>query len=397
MQIPIGPSGFPTVSPSQLRVYGAGGFELEELEEERGCPRQYKAKYVDKRVPETFSEILAYGTLMHDVLYLMEQEAIGPEEALERCWPVHLDPKYWREALDDLDQYLLRGGPSTLYLTLAVEQHLDAELYVDEEFGPIHIQGVIDHLAIDPEDDGLIHLTDYKTNRRPATVEQVRGDNQLKAYQFLVMQNWKRYSQTQFPRIVAHLDLIKWRDVSVRYSPSDIDAWRSWAIAVVRKILRDDKALPLLNPGCTYCPVKADCPVFQQLPQLGLELVDGKPESKDELAAWAAEANRVRLLLENAVKQVEDEFKGEALRHGEVVAGGMRWFREVNWVNHVDMRQLHRAMGDEFYEVAKTSKSTVLAYVKDWDPHAKQSVAQAITRIPNGDKVTKEKAGNSDD
>lgn len=397
MKIPTGPSGFPTVSPSQLRVYGAGGFELEEQEEDRGCPRQYKARYVDRSVPETFSEILAYGSLIHDCLYRMERDSIGPEEALERCFPPHLDPKYWREAMDDLDQYLLRGGPGNLYMTLDVEQELDAELYVDEDFGPIHIRGIVDHLAVDPDDDGLIHLTDYKTNRRPATVEQVRGDSQLKAYHFLVMKNWARYSATGFPRIVTHLDLVKWNDVAVRYSPSDIEAWRSWAIAVVRKILRDEQALPMLNPGCGHCPVKDDCPVFQQLPQLGLELVDGVPEDADALALWMTEANKVRLLLEKSIKEIRERFEGEALRHGEVTAGGTRWFREPNWVNQVDMRVLHRAMGDDFYEVAKASKTAIEKYTKDWDTHAKIAVGQALSRVPSGDKVSTEKAGGNDE
>lgn len=396
MKIPIGPSGFPTVSPSQLRVYGAGGFELEEHEEDRGCPRQYKARYVDKKVPDSFSEILAYGSTIHDVLYLMEQEAIGPEEALERCWPVQLDPKYWREAMDDLDRYLLRGGPSNLYLTLAVEQELDAELYVDEDYGPVYIRGIIDHVGLDPGDDGLIHLTDYKTNRMPATVEQVRGDAQLKAYHFLLMKNWSRYSPTGFPRIVTHLDLVKWHDVEVRYSPGDIETWRSWAVAVVRKILRDEKALPILNPGCAHCPVKDDCPVFLQIPALGKELIDGKPENADELALWSAEANKVRLLLKKAVDEVEDRFKGEALKNGEVVAGGTRWKREPNWVNQVDPRVAHRAMGDPFYDACSISKASIERVTKDWDTHAKIAAGQAITRVADGMKVTKEKAGSDD-
>jgi hypothetical protein len=397
MKIPIGPSGFPTVSPSQMRVYGAGGFELEEQEQDRGCPRQYKARYVDRTVPDIKSDILRYGSLIHDCFYLMEEEGIGPEEALERCFPADMDPKYWREALDDLDAYLVRGGPSNLYHTLDVEQHLDAELYVDEEYGPIWIRGIIDHLGVDPEDDGLIHITDYKTNRAPATIEQVRGDSQLKAYSYLVMKNWHRYSQTGFPRIVTHLDLVKWHDVEIRYSPADIEAWRSWAIAVVRKILRDEKAEPVLNSGCAHCPVKESCPVFIELPLTARNLLENRPDDPDQLAKWADQANEAQKLLKKAIDEANDKFKATALRDGELVAGGWRWFREPNWVNTVDMKQLHRAMGPVFYDVAKASKSAVEAAIKDWDEHAKKVVRQAIGRIADGNKVSKEKAGEKDE
>jgi RecB family exonuclease len=390
MQIPIGRSGFPTVSPSQLRVYGAGGFEIEEQEQARGCPRQYKAKYVDKEVPDVRSDVLDYGSLIHECLYLMEEESIGPEEALERCFPAHMDPKFWTEALEDLEQYLLRGGPSAQYHTLAVEQRLEAELYVDEEFGPIWIQGIIDHLGVDPEDDGLIHLTDYKTNRAPASAEQARGDSQLKTYNWLVMENWSKYSMTGFPRITTHLDLVKWHEVEIKYSVSDIEAWHSWAVAVVRKILRDDKAEPQLNPGCGWCPVQEKCPAFQELPEVGLNLLLNRPLDPDGEAKWAAEANRVRLLLDNAVKGINEKFKTTALREGEISAGGWRWYREPDWKNTIDLRVLHRAMGDTFYDVAKASKTGIENAIKGWDEHAKKAVRQAIGREADGMKVSKE-------
>jgi hypothetical protein len=47
MQIPDGPNGFPTLSASQFRTYGTGGFLLEFNEEPKGC-RGVSQQYVLK-------------------------------------------------------------------------------------------------------------------------------------------------------------------------------------------------------------------------------------------------------------------------------------------------------------------------------------------------------------
>jgi hypothetical protein len=277
-----------------------------------------------------------------------------------------------------------------------VEQRLEAELYVDEEFGPIMFQGILDHVGVDPDDDGLIHLTDYKTNRRPAAAEDVRGDAQLKGYNWLLIKNWAKYSDTGFPRIVTHLDLIKWSEVEAKFSLADIEAWESWAIAVVRKILRDTKGEPRVNAGCNWCPVKADCPAFQELPEIGMALIQNRPTDPDALAKWADEANRTRLLLENAVKEIDTQFKGTAMRDGEIRAGGWRWYREPNWVNRVDVKAAHRALGDSFYDIVKLSKAALERAVKGKDTHAKKAVLGTIERVADGEKISKEKLEESD-
>src|SRR4051794_1231366 len=180
MQIPLH-DGVPTLSASQIRTYGAGSFRLDGYENPKGCPRQYRKKYVERVRPfEQTSMPLSYGTAIHQALQVMENEAVGPHEALERVWPADLDMTSWAEAVKDLDAYLERGGPMNLYATIANEIELSAVLYVDEEFGPVAYRGFIDWLGIDTEDPGLLHVVDYKTNRFPPSNDAVAGDVQLK-------------------------------------------------------------------------------------------------------------------------------------------------------------------------------------------------------------------------
>lgn len=388
-----------TVSATQLRTYGAGGFRLTEQEEARGCPRQYKAKYIEHRVPDSFSFPLVYGRTIHEVLYMMEEEAIGPEEALDRCFPPELDPSAYREMLDDLTAYIERGAsPTDRFGTIAVEQDLSALLYVDEDFGPVFYRGIIDWLGVDLEVPQLLRVVDYKSNRNPPSVDDVKGDVQLKGYDYLVRENWERYMpKGSRPLIAQHLDAIKWREVEVKFTDEDIEDWHSWAVAVVRRILRDEEAEPVLNPGCAWCPVKDDCPAYLGLPTIAADLTgeDGKAPAgltDTEKVAWRDQANAARLLLEKAVKAVDDEFAARVDAGGPIVVGAEEYVKEPQWANEVDLRALHRALGnDVFYRVITAGKGKIEELTKGWDPGRVAAVKAAYRRIPIGSKVVRRK------
>ena len=161
MLIPLGPpespaAGYPTLYPTRLRAYGAAP----PFDEVRGCPALYKARYVDNeivRIAEHGSP-LEFGGAVHEALFHMEQHAVGPDEALRETWPAALGLDRWAEAVDLLEHYLERGGPMARYATLAVEVELFAELYVDDDFGPIWFGGIIDWLGVDTNlTDGTCH------------------------------------------------------------------------------------------------------------------------------------------------------------------------------------------------------------------------------------------------
>jgi len=389
---PAGPSGYPTVSTNQLRIYGAGGFRLVEHEAERGCPRQYKARYIEKRVPREVrgdrGYALDYGSYVHDVFHRMERDGLTPDEALEAAFPAHLPPEAFTEARDDVMAYMERGAaPMDRYGTLEVEATLDAELYVDPEFGPIHFRGIVDWLGIDLDDPSTAHVVDYKTNRSPPREEDVRGDVQMKGYDWLVRQHMSRWGTR---RVVVHLDAVKWREVEVRFTEREIDDWHSWAVAVVRKILRDDTATPVLNPGCDWCPVKDDCPVFIGLPETAAALVEAEGTLADPEVRlrWRDAANKVRLLLEKSVKRIDEEFRASALRSGGLVVADQLWSLDTEWSTEIDLDELQRVLGRErFLEVVATSESKLKTLTKDWSASDRAEVLACVRRVPTGSKV----------
>jgi hypothetical protein len=396
VKIPVSEhTGFPTVSPNSLRKYGTAGFDLADQEDAQGCPRQWKARYVDRLVDDD-TEILAYGRIIHRALEIMEEDALGPEDALAKAWaesPLDLSPEYYAESLVDLRNYLARASsPLDRYGTLFTERRLTALLYEDEDFGPTYLQGIVDRAAVDFDDPALIHLVDFKSNRHPPSVEQVRRAVQPKAYTWLAYQNAAAlFPHTTAPRIVFHLDAIKWWELPpVVFDDDDLEAWHSWTVAIVRKIWRDEDALPVLNPGCSYCPVQDDCPPYQKLPDLASYLMSVKPDDADDLVLWRDRANAARLLLEKAVKQVDARFVADAERLGLVEAGGYRWTRDVKWVDDTDARTLHDILGDDlFYALVTVGKGRLESTVKALDSTTARRALDCVRRVPDGTTIKK--------
>jgi len=359
----------------------------------RGCPALYRAKYVDHRVPAGGDRWqLDYGTAIHRALYLMEEHAIGPEDALERAWPAELPIELFKEARVDLERYMARGGPMNRFGTIAVEQHLEAPLYEDEEFGWVWFGGTIDWLGIDTEQPWVLHVVDYKTNRFPPSLEDVKGDVQLMGYDWLARQHWDRYMGDAFqPQVVVHLDAIKYRDVEWRYSDSDLEDWQAWASAIARRILRDEEGDAKLNPGCSWCPIKMDCKEFRKLPGLGVAILEKRVVTKTEqLWEWRQEAAAAKKALESGIEEVDAILKAKAESEGEFVIGDRRWFMDTQWSKEWDAKKLHGLLGDRFYDVVNVGIGKLEALVAH-DPELADQVEHCVTKQPTGMRVRNEK------
>jgi hypothetical protein len=190
-----------------------------------------------------------------------------------------------------------------------------------------------------------------------------------------------------------HLDVVKFREVEIVYTQEQIEDWHSWAVAVARKILRDDVHEPILNDGCPWCPIRFDCPAFESVTQVAAEKMADLETFTDpaQRLAWRDEANRLRLLLEKAVKGVDEALETQVIVEGEVVVGDQRFVMEMQYENVIDVRRLHRAMGDEFYSVVSTSVTAVDRVTKGWSTEQIAPVNAAIERRPSKMKMVRRK------
>lgn len=394
VRIPDGRSGHPTVSATQLRAYGAGGFGGGE--QPRGCPRQYRARYVDRRDNEQ-TERMAYGILFHRVQEIAVRDGLDPYEVLPRVFPATMEPALMAEARRDLDAYLARP-PSPLdgMHPVAVELDVEEPLYTDEVFGPVWYRAIIDKVLVDPENPDVLHVVDYKTRGSPPSRADLAGDMQLRGQAWLMHLRWPRLlpAARGEPQVVSHLDATKWRDVALRFSAQDLADWRMWAQAVCRAILRDDDPTPRVNAGCSSCMVRHDCPALAELPARGGALA-GLLHGGDlaERAAWRDEANAARLLLEKAVKAFDDEVAALVLDGGPVTAGGYRWEEAPAEIQEVDLVRLRGLLGADFWEVVTAVKGRARELVRDWPAPDRDRVLDCWAARVVGSRVKRVKDG----
>lgn len=398
MRIPDGPEGTPaegkpTLYVSRLHAYGAGGYTLVDQEAEQGCPRQYRKRYVDHdpRMREE-SDTLSFGRVIHAALALMETASISPEDALRQAWDQRLGPEWMAEAVEDLDGYLARA--SDRMSTVATEVDLYGLLYVDEVFGEVWFGGRLDRLEVDVNDPGTLHVRDYKTNRRPVARAAMKGDVQLKSYDWLVRQNWARLmGSTTSPSIVVHLDLVKHYDLDWWYEAQEIEEWAAWCEAIARAILRDEAGDPMVGPGCAWCPVKDDCRAYRALPGQGRGMLERRQVTDlVRMVAWRDEAAETVRLLKAGIDDIDATIAERVdAEGGSAVVGASLFTREASEARKADLRRVHAVLGDQFYDLASVSL-TKLDDLSRGDPQLRDALNACIAKEVTGTKITRKKA-----
>jgi len=194
--------------------------------------------------------------------------------------------------------------------------------------------------------------------------------------------------------IVIHLDAVKFREVEHRFTDSEIDDWHSWAVAVARAILQDEEHLPTLNPRCGTCPIRHDCSAFLEMPQTAALVVAAQPAEAAARVQWREEANRLRLTLEKAVKQIDAEFAAAAMESGGMVLGGFQWEVQMDIRTEFDLPGLFAVLGsDRFYRAVTTSKAAIERVTKDADLSTVAAAQSMISETAVGTKVVRRKAG----
>lgn len=406
LTVPRNAAGQPQVSISQLRRYGAvdlasGGEDVTETV--RGCPRAYALTYGPDPVPELPSRPAELGIVLHRALAYMEDHTTGAVEALGAVWPPTLGVLDYAEALRILEGYIARGGVMTLYSTLAAELDLAVELYVDDVHGPVMFRGIIDYLAVDPGDPETLHVTDYKSAARPVSKESLRGDVQLMGYTWLVREWWKQQHGKYPRRVVAHFDALRYSDVAIEYTRGELGLWQEWASAMVHTMLRDTHPKPILNDGCTWCPVRWGCPAWNALPgEATTVLARLTGASPEQLGVRYVAASQVLKLLGNQVEERRAVLEGEAHTRGRVRVGDQDWVSVSGSKTVADVLGLVGLLLPEHPGAFETAVSASRASVERaasglGDVSLASQVRGCVDTVTSGVRITKRKAHATED
>lgn len=385
-----------TLYYSRISTYGGGGLEMDPGVDEPGCPDLYHHKYVESdRSSEMDSWMLRYGLVIHEALYLMEEETLDYGEALTRVWDPALSMDRWEEAVTDLRGVVERGGLNLH--TVAVEQDLSCHLYTDGEYGDVTYGGRIDWIGVDSNigdvDVPTIYFADYKTNRGTPSRQDVEEWKQGVGYAMLVAANIERYLPgVESFRIVGIYDAIKRYAIHLEYTPERMEHFRAWASAIARTILRDEDHEPRLNPMCGWCPIRTECELWLGLPGEGAGLLERMSSTPLlERIEQMEEAQKIKGQLDKMIKSTQVAMKERIVVTKKAIPqGDSEWFISQGEKREVDIAVLFRLMGDEFLNVA----SVTLGKVDVWqEEHLDVDLGPAIRSVPGSPGLKKRKQG----
>ena len=401
MKIPDGRPGtdhadIPTLYNTRLLAYGAAGFSMTDQEPLRGCPRRYAAQYVDDTMVKPAVDLpLSYGRAIHEALRVMEEDAIGPDEALKRVWLPELDLTVYAEALGDLTRYVERGGPLTTKATVAVEEDVGAELYVDEDFGPVWYAAIADAVLIDPSEPAFVGFVDYKTNRAPVSRAQAMQDSQFIGLAWVISRRAGTWLEVANPTVVGYLEAIKFNyTLELAFEDWRLEQFEAWATAIARRILRDEDARPVLNAGCSWCGIRWSCPAWKKLPGKGQTLMARQHLARTDLEgalAWRAEAAETGRNLDAGIKDVDALVAEKAHVEGPFRANGHVFAEVEDWRDEFDAEELAKVLGSAFPSIVAVGKTKLDQFVRN---HPEFGPAVEACRRPYlaGSKLSKKKA-----
>jgi putative RecB family exonuclease len=252
------------------------------------CPLKYKCSR-DPEIRDKYrqpSPQLYMGSCVHDALEhffditkvpVPERTYEKLEQLLRRAWAgVDLSPwkrdqrKVERSRVFGEDKEMEAGwGKKALHILYRYFCITDKTVvpFTSEQFhetrleSGITIAGKIDR--IDRNDDGSLHVIDYKTGKAPWKKDDesiAKDDLQLSMYAIVVMKKYGVPVNRCSLVFLAH-------DETVGFSPTmDLLKGKADRIAeVVRKIESDTEFKPVENNLCSWCEYREICPVGEKI------------------------------------------------------------------------------------------------------------------------------------
>ena len=286
------------------------------------CPRRFRYQYVDG-LPQAPAPQLSFGSSVHEVLEWLydRKHPVLPslDDTLRRLFEVWDSSGYaevgreeqlraYEHARTVVTSFHARVEQQGFRLPAATEAWF--ELPVGDD---IVVVGAIDRVDVD--DDGELHVVDYKTNRSARSRAQVRGSLQLAIYALATEELYGRR-----PASVA-LDFVV-PGVQVRVGVDELDlAAVPKRLAQVAERIRAGEDTPTPHRLCDWCDFRAICPAWAEDTQGrqadAAEVLGRAMRERDALKrSLVRDARRLRQL-ERSVEQLEVDL-GQALGHAAV-------------------------------------------------------------------------------
>lgn len=111
---------------------------------------------------------------------------------------------------------------------------------------------------IDRTDDDVFVVTDYKTNTRPFTRDEIENSKQLAVYALAVKTFWPEAT-----KVVCTYDMLRHGRFSHVFTEDKLEELRDWLEVTWEQIQRiQDDPPARLNPFCGWCSKRRDCETY---------------------------------------------------------------------------------------------------------------------------------------
>ena len=306
-------------APPLLDAQGRVRLSFSRIDSYQNCPRKFRYAYID-RLPTKPGPHLSFGTSIHGALEAFydrklpacprEQELL---DALYERWDstgfaaMSRDEQlaFYRHAQDVLRRFHRRAAPT--YRLPA-----DTEAWFELPIGfEAVVVGSIDRVDVD--DDGGLHVIDYKTNRKVSNRARVARSLQLSIYALAC-----RHLYGRLPATVCLDFVVPGVEVRVGLDELDLEGARQ-AILDTAAAIRAEHFDPTPNPLCDWCDFRAICPAWQQRgegPMLGEAVAQAR-----RLRRRVQHEVRALRELEDGIRRLGDEIREQEERREAQEAG----------------------------------------------------------------------------
>ncbi len=228
------------------------------------CPRRFRYAYID-RLPGKPSPALSFGSSVHAALeefYDRKLPDCPTEDELLDLLYEHWDSSGFEALPRDEQVAYYRHAQQTLrryHRRIAGEYRLPVttEAWFELPFDDIAVVvGSIDR--VDSDDDGQLHVVDYKTSRRAQPRQRVERSLQLAIYALACEHLFGR-----LPSTVALDFVVADATVRVPVEDMDLDAVPGRVRAAAESI-RAGQFAPTPNRLCDWCDYRPLCPAWPE-------------------------------------------------------------------------------------------------------------------------------------
>lgn len=357
----------------------------------RDCPRRFSygmkrhsgiGLQSDDLTPEAGSYATDYGSCIHDVISYVE-DGYDDEDAIQKAWNTwghRLEPSDVDLLRADIGTYRTRDFPNTR--TLSNEDEFRVPLFVHPTYGQIYFRFKLDRLYERVDAPGTFIHVDWKSSRHAKSEKDVHADLQLWAYNFGIHEFWP-----ECDRLIQAYDQLRYGQIPTRKTDRQREQIKDWLIKAATAVLDDDEVEDdgLLgyrkNQWCAWCAVMESCGVVEQLSEFARVELDALIPAEKVGRKMVAQVDED--LIGDYIERMEDVRIAEQVlkRYSESVKRVLRYMpaedrlelgydlkhRKATKFDAHAIRELHRRLGDEFYEVVGLTKTRLEDYLADDD------------------------------